>query len=87
VDRVYTTFRQIVRDWSSEGANERDSCYGVIIGELKLIYPSISSDIRVLVPGSGLGRLAFDIARLGFACEGNEFSLHMLIASNFVINK
>jgi len=87
VDRVYTTLRQIVRDWSSEGAQERESCYGVIISELKSIYPVIRNNINILVPGSGLGRLAFDIAKLGFSCEGNEVSLHMLIASNFIINK
>ena len=34
-----------------------------------------------------LGRLAFDIARLGFECQGNEFSLFMLFTSNFVLNK
>jgi carnosine N-methyltransferase len=54
-----------------------------------LIY-LISSDlsaVSVLVPGAGLGRLAFEIANLGFKCEGNEFSLYMLMASNFILNK
>lgn len=41
----------------------------------------------MLVPGAGLGRLAYDIASMGFACEGNEFSLHMLMTSNFILNK
>ncbi len=45
------------------------------------------SEIKVLVPGAGLGRLAFDIARSGFECQGNEFSLFMLFTSNFVLNK
>ncbi|KAF3925361.1 hypothetical protein ABW20_dc0110027 [Dactylellina cionopaga] len=43
-------------------------------------------DVRVLVPGAGLGRLAFEICRRGYAAEGNEFSYHQLIASNFVLN-
>lgn len=43
--------------------------------------------ISVLVPGAGLGRLAFEIASLGFKCQGNELSLHMLITSNFILNK
>ena len=43
--------------------------------------------ISVLVPGAGLGRLAFEVALLGFKVQGNEFSLHMLITSNFIINK
>ncbi len=45
------------------------------------------SSISVLVPGAGLGRLAFEIARRGYTCQGNEFSLFMLFASNFVLNK
>ncbi|RUS32778.1 hypothetical protein BC938DRAFT_474346, partial [Jimgerdemannia flammicorona] len=32
----------------------------------------------VLVPGAGLGRLAFDIAKEGFSCQGNEFSFYMV---------
>jgi carnosine N-methyltransferase len=39
------------------------------------------------VPGAGLGRLAFEIANRGYSCQGNEFSLFMLLASNFVLNK
>ena len=41
----------------------------------------------MLVPGAGLGRLAFEIARCGYSCQGNEFSLFMLFASNFVLNR
>ena len=43
--------------------------------------------MKVLVPGAGLGRLALEIARQGYTCQGNEFSLFMLFASNFVLNK
>ena len=65
-----------------------------------------SGNIRVLVPGAGLGRLAYDIAKLGkplpfsiilptllmlqssgFTCQGNEFSLFMLLTSSFVLNR
>jgi len=47
----------------------------------------VPQDVRVLVPGAGLGRLAFEIARRGYTCQGNEFSLFMLFTSNFVLNK
>jgi carnosine N-methyltransferase len=40
-----------------------------------------------LSPGSGLGRLPFEIAKLGFASQGNEFSYFMLLASNFILNR
>lgn len=43
--------------------------------------------MQILVPGAGLGRLAFEIAKRGYSCQGNEFSLFMLFASNFVLNK
>ena len=41
----------------------------------------------MLVPGAGLGRLAWEIANRGFECQGSEFSLYMLFASNFLLNK
>ena len=47
----------------------------------------LKEDVQVLVPGAGLGRLAFEIAKRGYSCQGNEFSLFMLFASNFVLNK
>lgn len=40
-----------------------------------------------MVPGAGLGRITYELAYRGYYCEGNEFSLFMLIASNFVLNK
>ncbi|KAF5373492.1 hypothetical protein D9615_009483 [Tricholomella constricta] len=42
--------------------------------------------LRVLVPGAGLGRLAWDVASMGFACQGNEFSHYMLLSSFLILN-
>ena len=109
IERVCTTLKQIVRDWSVEGADEREMCYGPILNELKILFLSekrlikrqryfkknlikrifikSNKQVSILVPGSGLGRLAFEIASLGLKCEGNEFSMHMIMASNFLLNK
>lgn len=89
IDKVQTTVKQFVRDWSSEGAEERKMCYGPILEEILEQFGQVEDKktIRVLVPGAGLGRLAFEIAKTGFECQGNEFSLYMLMASNFVLNK
>ena len=48
---------------------------------------SNKENIKVLVPGAGLGRLAWEIANRGYQCQGSEFSLYMLFASNFLLNK
>ncbi|KAI8823217.1 N2227-like protein-domain-containing protein [Chytriomyces cf. hyalinus JEL632] len=90
MDKVRSTLRQFVRDWSAEGAAERHDTYSPIMETLERIYSHLPiserGGITVLVPGAGLGRLAFDIVRQGFTTQGNEFSFYMLIASNFVLN-
>ncbi|ORY96129.1 UPF0586 protein C9orf41 [Syncephalastrum racemosum] len=91
MDKVRSTFRQFVRDWSVEGKKERDAAYRPILDTLKALYKDVPVEerrnINVLVPGAGLGRLAFEIAQNGFACQGNEFSFFMLICSHFILNR
>jgi carnosine N-methyltransferase len=87
--KLRSTIRQFVRDWSVDGALERQQCYQPLIDALLRVKPASSAGgdlVRVLVPGCGLSRLAFEIARLGYSVTGNEFSYHMLIASNWVLN-
>ncbi|KAF9531199.1 N2227-like protein-domain-containing protein [Crepidotus variabilis] len=90
-DKLRSTLKQFVRDWSSEGKIERDSCYEplkeALVAHYAHVPPEERHQLRVLVPGAGLGRLAFDVAKLGFSCQGNEFSHYMLLSSFFVLNK
>lgn len=51
------------------------------------LHFSDASGVSILVPGAGLGRLAFELAQRGYACQGNEFSMFMLLASNFILNQ
>jgi len=85
VDRVKTTLKQIMRDWSAYGKSERDKAYVPVIKAIESFFGV--KEKRVLVPGCGLGRLVYDLANLGFHCVGNEFSLFMIFASSFIINK
>ncbi|KAK2725932.1 hypothetical protein QYM36_000418 [Artemia franciscana] len=89
MEKVQMTIKAISRDWSADGEKERELCYQPILDELARWFPlsENSSDVEVLVPGAGLGRLAYEIAKRGYTCQGNEFSLFMLFASNFVLNK
>jgi len=71
-----------------EGRVERQMCYKPIINALKIHFPEFKDRkrIKILIPGCGLGRLAWEIANLGFQTQGNEFSYHMLVMSNMLIN-
>ncbi|ETW77530.1 hypothetical protein HETIRDRAFT_327542, partial [Heterobasidion irregulare TC 32-1] len=90
MDKVRSTLKQFVRDWSQEGREEREASYTPLKDALVEHFSDIPVEERrnlhVLVPGAGLGRLAFDVAKLGFACQGNEFSHYMLLSSYFILN-
>ena len=70
-DKVRSTLRSFVRDWSKEGAEERRNCYEPCLDALEKRYPASGpgtrdrGDVRVLVPGCGLGRLAMEVAARG----------------------
>ncbi|KAF9078658.1 N2227-like protein [Rhodocollybia butyracea] len=91
MDKLRSTLKQFVRDWSEEGKEEREMSYGPMKEALLSHFSDIPQEerknFRVLVPGAGLGRLAYDVASLGFACQGNEFSHYMLLASFLILNK
>ncbi|KAG2112813.1 N2227-domain-containing protein [Suillus cothurnatus] len=92
MDKLRSTLKQFVRDWSEEGKEEREACYtpmkeALVAHFSDKPFPESRQNIRVLVPGAGLGRLAYDVANLGFACQGNEFSHYMLLASYLILNR
>uniref|UniRef100_A0A7S0DFR0 carnosine N-methyltransferase n=1 Tax=Amorphochlora amoebiformis TaxID=1561963 RepID=A0A7S0DFR0_9EUKA len=86
MDKVKSTLKQCVRDWSAEGKDERKQCYGPILQELEKLFPNPSTKTKVLVPGSGLARLVWEVASMGFHAQGNEFSYFMLLCSYTILN-
>lgn len=91
VNKAHSTIRQFYRDWSAEGKRERDVCYGPVLRALSEEFAdrqqrNRADEVKVLVPGAGLGRLVFDLCQEGYAAEGNEISYHQLIASNWILN-
>ena len=92
VNKAHSTIRQLYRDWSSEGAQERKQCYDFVLGHLEAFSQNCptsneqTSRPKILVPGAGLGRLVYEICRAGYDVEGNEISYHQLLASNWVLN-
>ena len=86
-DRVRTAIKQMARDWGAQGTAERERVYQPIVeAVLRRRPPSEGRPPRVLVPGAGLGRLAFDFAQQGYCTQGNEFSYFMLIPAHFLLN-
>ena len=90
LEKARSTIRQLYRDWSEEGAKERSVCYTPIGSSLSRYFKDVPSpsrhQVRVLVPGAGLGRLVFDLIYDGYSAEGNEISYHQLLASHFILN-
>lgn len=62
---VSQAFGHLSRDWSTQGTKERQVVFPPILGALEHHFGEHRRKSKVLVPGSGTGRLASDIADLG----------------------
>jgi len=63
--RVRESLKHFIRDWSEEGAREREHIFQPILNVLRQVDHTKRKGQKVLVPGSGLGRLAWEISQLG----------------------
>ncbi|KAJ7252358.1 N2227-domain-containing protein [Mycena haematopus] len=85
--RVRESLKHFVRDWSSDGMREREKIFTPILDVLKMVPVDDRANKRVLVPGSGLGRLAWEISELGFLeTTANELSFFMNLAFRFLLD-
>jgi hypothetical protein len=64
---VSQTLKHFVRDWADEGSKERNDAFPCILSTVSNLKVELARDnrIKVLLPGSGLGRLGHEIASLG----------------------
>jgi len=67
IGRVRESLKHFVRDWSEEGKMERDRMFKPILDVFKEIDSAERATQKILVPGCGLGRLAWEISELGNA--------------------
>lgn len=97
-DKVRSTLLQFAREWSADGAAERDRSFARVVGAACARFPKNGARganlgegrkprARVLVPGCGLGRLVYEFVKCGFETQGNEVSYHMLVALGFALNR
>ncbi|KAJ4855357.1 uncharacterized protein T069G_10915 [Trichoderma breve] len=87
-DRVSVSqgLKHLVRDWSDEGDVERIQAFPIILRSLHNLFPNRENQrVRILLPGSGLGRLGHEIAALrGFEVTNNEWSMYMNTLYRFI---
>ncbi len=62
---VREVIKHFVRDWSDEGRKERSTIFEPILKVLRCVGGENRKDTKILVPGCGLGRLAWEISQLG----------------------
>lgn len=65
---VVQSLKHFVRDWSVDGDEERAAVLPQILETLEVLFPGRKrkvDEVRVLIPGSGLGRLGVDVDGLG----------------------
>ena len=87
--KVRGTLHQCAREWSSVGKKERDECYTPLLKQLDKYLPVNDSNRnkqKVLIPGSGLGRLVLESCARGYSTQGNEFDYFMLMTCNLMLN-
>lgn len=67
VDRtsVAQAMKHFVRDWATDGHHEREQAFPCILNLLASTPRTSKRPQQVLVPGAGLGRLAYEIDALG----------------------
>lgn len=89
----------LVRDWSAEGQAERDAVFPPILATVDALFPPAgrraaggaagaegAGGANVLVPGAGLGRLAYELASRGHRVVANENSAHVLLALRYLLS-
>lgn len=69
-DSLDRLIAHLARDWSDEYRHTAGKINGLLV---EMVTRHVKARGRVLVPGAGLGRLAFELARLGYQVEMNEW--------------
>lgn len=87
-------FTMLATDWSATGAEERRKTYSPMVSAVDTAYEEARravrslrrEEFRVVVPGAGAGRLAWELAHKGFFVEGCEESFVALLVGNYIMN-
>ncbi|KAF1828233.1 N2227-domain-containing protein [Decorospora gaudefroyi] len=84
---VSQSLKHYVRDWADEGIKERNEAFPCILSILETLKAGSTkrTPLKVLLPGSGLGRLGHEVANLGdFEVTINEWSMFMNVGYRYI---
>jgi carnosine N-methyltransferase len=82
----------LMRDWTAESKPERENNYGNVLKEIKKYFNFDDKELmkknnyKVLVPGSGCSRMAFELAKRGFDVEANDFCYIYILCDDYLFN-
>ena len=82
----------LMRDWTLESKPERDNNYGNVLKEVKKYFNYDDKELmkknnyKVLVPGTGCSRMAFELAKRGFEVEANDFCFIYILCDDYLFN-
>jgi carnosine N-methyltransferase len=79
----YAVFQYISRDWTSNRKEEREIHYNPIIEAVKKYVPAKS---RILLPGAALLRLGYELAKLEYNIDANDYNFMNVILSDYFFN-
>ena len=80
----------IMRDWSEERAKERDDNYKDIINDVIELFPQekkSKENYQILIPGCAVNRLGYELVKLGYDVEGNDYLILNGVISDYIFNK
>ena len=93
---IHALLVQLKREWSADGASERQECFGLCLEALEKHLPvdqaaaaggaAGNKRARVVVPGAGLGRLNFELACRGYDALGLERAMTMYMTSQYIFS-
>jgi hypothetical protein len=79
----------VVRDWSEQGQSIRRSLYTWCVDMVEIYHFKEDNKrfvLPILIPGSGLGRLAYELSTAGYSVEANDVSISMAAVASKLWN-
>jgi carnosine N-methyltransferase len=79
----YAVFMYISRDWTNERKKEREMHYKPIIESVQKNVPKNS---KILLPGAALLRLGYELAKLGYDIDANDYNFYNIVLCDYLFN-